>query len=517
MRLNTKFLYLITVFCAGLAFTGCSDDEPNYKRTDPTPTDQSEKTDPATPSISTEIKNATSFVAEVASDVYLWKYEIIRDLKKNLDPNTCEDPIKAWDNTRYMSGDIDRWSIVTDDYASFYNSTQNIEVTYGWSVTFYRIKDTDYVYFSVNYVSPDSPAALAGIKRGDCILKYNDEFITIDNYWDIYKSSNGIFEAYEIINGTLTPRITVELTAKEMYENPILVHKIFDVNGKKVGYIHYTGFDEKSIEPLKAISIEFKKAGVTELILDLRYNGGGMVKTEEIMAAMYGPWADTTTKTLYQQDVWNKDYMDYYIETYGAEYLYHYLNVTSDLKGKETTYIDQSYNIGLKKIYAIVSSGTASASESILVGLMPYVPIEIIGSENTHGKYCTGWVLSAPMWYTELTEQGKTPAGISNWGFYVMISRYADKDGNCPIMPNGFTPTINAKDRPEDGYQLGDENETMLAAALQAAGKTGTRALNQERVPKFGEKLSRQIYPKNFGLRIDNRPIAKRQLELIIK
>ena len=49
MRLNTKFLYLITVFCAGLAFTGCSDDEPNYKRTDPpTPTDP---VTPVTPTI----------------------------------------------------------------------------------------------------------------------------------------------------------------------------------------------------------------------------------------------------------------------------------------------------------------------------------------------------------------------------------------------------------------------------------------------------------------------------------
>ena len=218
------------------------------------------------------------------------------------------------------------------------------------------------------------------------------------------------------------------------------------------------------------------------------------------MAAMYGPWADKDTKTIYQQDVYNAKYNEAWKDS-----RFHYLNV--DDNGEN--YIDQSYNIGLQKIYAIVSSGTASASESILVGLMPYVPIEIVGSENTHGKYCTGWVLSAPMWYTELTNQGSTPEGISNWGFYVMVSRYADKDGNCPIMPNGFAPTIQAEDNPNDGYLLGDARETMLAAALQAAGYAGTRAITANNSPLLGQKFEKQIRSRHFGLRIDNRLIDK--------
>ena len=514
MRLNTKFYFLISVLCCGLTFTGCSDDEPNYKKkTDPTPTptDPSGKTDPVTPTISTEIKNATSFVAEVAGEIYLWSDEVASKIKSELNPSTCTDPITNWSKIRYSNGNIqDKWSMVTDNYSSFYNSTQNIEKTYGWDVKIYYVDSShETICFVVNLVYEDSPAAKAGIKRGDVILTFNGNNITPANYQQVYYSDSGTF-GYS--HGSQEPTESATLTAVEMYENPIIAYKIFDVNGKKVGYIHYTGFDSKSVEPLKAISSEFKTAGVTELILDLRYNGGGMVKTEETMAAMYGPWADTNTKTLYQQDVYNAKYNQAW-----ADSRYHYLNVTTDEKGKEITYIDQSYNIGLKKIYAIVSEGTASASESILVGLMPYVPIEIIGSENTHGKYCTGWVLSAPMWYTELTDQGKTPAGISNWGFYVMVSRYADKDGNCPIMPNGFTPTIQAKDNPDDGYQLGDENETMLAAALQAAGKSATRALRLEKAPEFGEKFGRQIHPKNFGLRIDNRPIKHRMLESVVE
>lgn len=515
MRFNTKLYALMAVLCSGLFFTSCGDDEPNYKKTDPTPTptDQSGKTDPTTPTISTEIKNATGFVNQVAGEIYLWSTEVSSAIKSKLNPETCTDPISAWEEVAYKNGDIqDKWSMVTNDYASFYNSTQNIEVTYGWDVTiFYVDQSHTTICFEVNYVSEGSPAANAGIKRGDVILTYNGKDITPANYQDVYYSTSGVF-GYS--HGTADATETATLTAVEMYENPILVHKIFDIDGKKVGYIHYTGFDKASIEPLKAISSEFKTAGVTELILDLRYNGGGLVATEETMAAMYGPWADTTTKTLYQQDVYNAKYNEAWKND-----RFHYLNVTTDSNGKETTYIDQSYNIGLKKIYAIVSKGSASASESLLVGLMPYVPVVLIGDVDqngniltTHGKYCTGWVLSAPMWYTELTNQEKTPAGISNWGFYVMVSRYADKDGNCPCMPNGLTPTIGAPDTPGDGYQLGDEGETMLAAALQAAGKAGTRALALESAPEFGDKFSHQIRPKNFGLRIDNRPIAHQML-----
>ncbi len=61
---------------------------------------------------------------------------------------------------------------------------------------------------------------------------------------------------------------------------------------------------------------------------------------------------------------------------------------------------------------------------------------------------------------------------IRDWGMYVMISKFADCNGNNVSIPDGIPVDLEAKDNPLDGYQLGDENETMLRAALQAAGKT---------------------------------------------
>ena len=173
MRFNTKLYALMAVLCSGLFFTSCGDDEPNYKKTDPTPTptDQSGKTDPTTPTISTEIKNATGFVNQVAGEIYLWSNEVSSAIKSKLNPETCTDPISAWEEVAYKNGDIqDKWSMVTNDYASFYNSTQNIEVTYGWDVTiFYVDQSHTTICFEVNYVSEGSPAANAGIKAFHCI------------------------------------------------------------------------------------------------------------------------------------------------------------------------------------------------------------------------------------------------------------------------------------------------------------------------------------------------------------
>ncbi|MBQ8442091.1 MAG: hypothetical protein IJX29_01885, partial [Bacteroides sp.] len=65
---------------------------------------------------------------------------------------------------------------------------------------------------------------------------------------------------------------------------------------------------------------------------------------------------------------------------------------------------------------------------------------------------------------------------IADWGIYVMISMYADKNGENPCMPNGLTPDLEVYDAFEEPYPLGDEREAMLNVALQRAGKTDLEA-----------------------------------------
>ena len=91
----------------------------------------------------------------------------------------------------------------------------------------------------------------------------------------------------------------------------------------------------------------------------------------------------------------------------------------------------------------------------------------------------------------------------NNWGIYVMVSRYADKDGNTPCMPNGYAPDIEVSDDPLDGYELGDERETMLSVALNgiapkapSSGRVHHQVLETSHNPQVRIITPRNIFAK---------------------
>ena len=312
--------------------------------------------------------------------------------------------------------------------------------------------------------------------------------MTTDNYYKALFASSSVKVGVGryTVNGYTPVEKTAEMTAVSMYEDPIVMTKVFDCGGKKVGYLAYTSFTFESCLGLYEVCKQFKAEGVSELILDLRYNGGGYVFTETVLASMLAPESVVKAGSVFETEVWNDAYMAYY-KKQGTD-----LNTYFTTKFKQT-HNDKLYNldtsdanIGLTKIYALVTEDSASASEAILVGLLPYMDIEIIG-QQTHGKYCSGIMWEGKEWFEDLVQSYKDnkmnfaekhpdfadwSKYIGQWGIYVMIARYGDKDGNCPCMPDGFIPDLEATDYFEEPYQLGDEREAMLNFALQRAGKT---------------------------------------------
>ena len=420
---------------------------------------------------SDEIYYANRFASDVLSDVYLWEKEIKEEMKR-LDPDTNLDPISTVKEIRYKENgaEVDKWTMLTDDVAALTNSNQGVSTTYGYKLALGKFSNSDNYFFLVNMVFDYSPAAQAGLKRGDILLKINGQNITKENYLEAVNSSSITLTLGEKQGNSIgISSQTVTMQAKQMYCNPILCAKTFEADGKQIGYLAYESFDLESVEALISICKEFKALKVEELILDLRYNGGGYVFTELALASMLAPEAEVKSHALYQTEVWNDSYMEYY-KSKGIDlntYFYNSLKMTTG--GKTYTAQTADANIGIKKLYVLVGSSTASASESLVVGLLPFLPIELIGSQ-THGKYCTGMVLTADDVYDKKIE------ALDNWGIYVMINRYADRNGNCPCMPNGLTPDYEVKDNAMEGYLLGDERESLLRMALQHAGMSNLPA-----------------------------------------
>lgn len=410
-----------------------------------------------------------TFAYNTMSVYYLWKDEVADGLanwKKN------DNPVDKVKSVRYKDSsgkDIDKWTMLTDDIESMKKSTAGVSTTYGFDFKlYYKDSSQKELCMVVTVVYPGGPAEKAGFKRSDIITRIGGKAITLDNYTTL------------IYDGFLyTPKCTLtdsagktyDLTAVEMYENPVLLAKVFEFGGKKVGYLLFNRFTLNACYDLVEAGKFFTSEGIDDLILDMRYNGGGYVITESVLASMLAPIEEVKAGSVFETAVYN----DILARTWGKDDSCFAEEFTfSDSNGEHKVNISGA-NPGIKHLYAILTEDSASASESVLVGLMPYLDVKIFGQQS-YGKYCTGIMYSAKDWYNDYDEVlddkqrklGKEFAG--NWGIYVMISRYADKNGNTPCMPDGFKPDFYVKDYPVESYQLGDEREAMLSAVLSYLG-----------------------------------------------
>lgn len=454
--------------------------------------------------------HANIFAGTSLETFYYWNKDISNDLLR-LNPETNTDPITTVNEIRYHEGDteIDRWTMLTDDFESFNSSLEGVYTTYGYQpITYLLDESTGQCVSAVAYVYQNSPAEKAGLKRGDIIYEIDGKPLTVNNYTDLFYSSQITLSlaAYDATINTIVPtEQTVTMQAVEMYENPILCYKTIDLdNGNKIGYLAYSSFDLNSIPELIEICKDFKAKGVKKLVLDLRYNGGGYVITENVLASMFAPQDVVDSKAIFEKEDYNE------LLTASGWSSVTRFTTTFNYESVGLNVSTEGANIGLEHIYALIGPNTASASEALIGGLMPYMPITLIG-EQSHGKYCTGIPLSSKELYDMMEEA--TPTAIKNWGIYVMIGIYMNSKNETPCMPNGLTPDIEAIDDPMQPVQLGDENEILLRAALEKEGKQypETSSLSRSMLP--WKKLKGQPHKTNFGKRIFL-PIANKPLPM---
>ena len=453
------------------------------------------------------------FAANCMKLYYLWADSLKTELKQWGERELTTDPFAKVESIRYKQDgkDYDRWTEVTDNFGQMTSSVEGISTTYGCDIILMKLDET-YICAVVTVVYAGSPAKEAGLQRGDVIVRINGERMSRGNYYALATEGFLYSPSCKL---TLYDGRDISMTAVTMYEDPVVYHTVLDIGGKKVGYLVYTSFTLRSINKLLGVFEGFRLAGVTELILDLRYNGGGYVTTEEMLASMLAPEANVKAGDVFEQTVYNKTMTDFYTRKEGEDALKTRFKTDFTWKdGAFTSSCDsRSGHLELDHLYAIIDEGTASASEGLLVGLMPYLDVTLIG-QQTHGKFCTGVMFGAQEWYDDYKDQ--MPSGryaykdyVEDWGLYVMIGRYADCNGHCPAMPDGLTPDIEAEDRPDFGYGFGDERDPMLKEALVCAGRTdlkATAASTRTAPTPAPARTPRQIVKPSFGRRILNLP-----------
>jgi C-terminal processing protease CtpA/Prc len=347
-------------------------------------------------------------------DVYLWHSEV-----PFVDPYAYPSTGALLEDLRYKT--LDRWSYITSKQANDAYFKEGLQLGLG-----YRLKyDPDNnVRFSI--IRPGSPAAEAGITRGDKLLAVGGKTIADIEQGDLWEDVLGEDEAgvevtLTIEDATLaTKNITLVKRWYSTTTTPVV--KVLNVGPKPVGYLLFGAFmDLASAELLHAFAT-LKANQVEDLILDLRYNGGGSYAVAALLASLVrgAPSSNDVFSTFYHNE-WHSDW------------------------DTSSFFVPEESSLGLSRVFIVVSSATASASEVFINGLRPYVDVKLVGA-TTHGK-------PVGMYGYEHCDEVMVPITV----------RAVNADGKGDFY-EGFEPDCFADDLLT--AELGSEAESSLAEAL---------------------------------------------------
>ena len=318
-------------------------------------------------------------------DVPLLSDNVVKgaDYSKLLSGNSPED---LFYGMLYKAGVTDRFSWIVADVDELLSSFSGVSKSSGFDFTAYSKERTgDAVVAIVNYVIPNSPADKAGLKRGDIISGIDGAPMTTGNYQKLFNDqiTLTLSEKASLVNNNIVLEGTtksVALTAVVLEENPLAFYKKLEYSGKNIGYLVYNGFQSNYNDELNSAFAKMKSDGVTELVLDLRYNGGGSVSSAVALGQMIT--GQHTGKPFVSLEFNSKhsQYSD-------VDNLTTTVPILDIVNGQNQQVGSQPINsLGLSKVYILTSRGTASASELLISGLKPYIDVVTIGAE-TYGKF----------------------------------------------------------------------------------------------------------------------------------
>jgi len=400
-----------------------------------------------------------TWIHQEMSAYYLWP-EKMPALAKT---NTSSNPTNYFYSILNDYPTTDRFSWIDSSSTNLINNNNGFKKILGISVNFFPDDTEANNAMVIAYVLKGSPAEKSGLKRGDIILSVDDKAVTSSNYISLLQNQTlklGLGAYNNKVFSSIGKTVTV--TKVELQTNPILQDTVINWAGKKVGYFAYsqfigyvkdpnTGKEYNFDDSLRAVFGRFKDKGVNELVIDLRYNGGGYISSSDLLTNLIVK--DLASKV---GKVMNKRQ---YNDALTKEIIRQ--NGEADLI---TNFKMESNNIGsLNRVFVLTSTGTASASELIINNLKPFMTVILIG-EHTYGKN----VGSFP-----ITDDAKR----WNYGLQPIVLKILNSlDQSDYGTLNGFLPDYALLDDALPYKLLGDPNETYFNKALSIIGPVAYKA-----------------------------------------
>ncbi|MFB9108194.1 S41 family peptidase [Flavobacterium gyeonganense] len=400
------------------------------------------------------------FASPEEFDSFLKGYSKPEDLFQDL----LNKPISKYPN----GGAIDRFSWIVDDYTVLEQELNGITKNSGIDFRLSRQSTgSNNLVGYIRYIIPNSDASGKSIKRGDFFTSVNGTVLTISNYESLLLNSDSYTlnladytgSAF-VLNGK-----SVSLTKTVLEENPILVNKTITSGNHKIGYLMYNGFYNEYDDALNQAFSQLKTSGVTDLVLDLRYNGGGSVHSATLLASMItGQFkGQIFSKREYNSKIMkdlNNDQLESFYERY------------TDKTGSGAAL----NSLNLNTVYIITTESTASASELVVNGLKAYINVIQIG-ETTVGKN----VGSFTVYDSETLSKNKVNP-THKYAMQPLVFKITNKD-NFGDYTSGLTPNFQ---QPESVFTygvLGDPSEPLLNLAISRITGSASKRVQLEKGP----------------------------------
>ena len=384
---------------------------------------------------------------------YYWRDEV-KDSNAALKPYDY-DIYEFFDKMLYSR---DRWSWMCDKDEYISDETGVIQGTWGVSLA----QATEYYHdynIRVRYIYPGSPFEQYGVTRGAVMTEIAGKNIEddakgftqdkLDHFRENYDKSPQSF-TFRLVDGrevSFTTSMAASLSTHPSLITRIIQPSEFTGLTAPVGYFLYMGFKANFLDDISNAMNTFHDAGIRNLIVDLRYNGGGDSRASQLLVDYLAP-ASAVGKP-------------YVIRKHNA-YLASLDESFSD--AENTTCVEgNAKSLDLDKLYFIVGGGSASASEMVINGLRPYMGerLQMVG-DTTYGKPNGMYVLMYPGSNNDYKAYIDGDFSALKWVF-LPICFYNENSLGQQIPDKGFIPDLY---RPDDLFHDFGVEESGIAACL---------------------------------------------------
>ncbi|WP_149207085.1 S41 family peptidase [Flavobacterium johnsoniae] len=324
---------------------------------------------------------------------------------------------------------------------------QSLRRKFGFDVSFFEFEAKYYAV--ILYVLEDSPAKRNGLKRGQLITKVEGTPLNQNNYDELYlKMTSASQLNIQTVSYTAQTGFSnlkdVSILQGYTFSQPVK-YTVIEDKSKKIGYVEISHFDVGQAQLFLQTFQELKNKSITELVVDLRYNGGGDIASAAALSIILAP--DIQSGSLFIKFEGN---------TNGGKVDQSFKEALAGNESKISFEALRGAHPSINKVYILCGKHTASASELIINNLKPYMEVITIG-DKTFGKDVAGFPI-----------EDDRISGKKGWTLYPAIYKIFNSrhEGN---YSQGIDPLISVNEiQQPEVFPLGNSSEILLAKALNS-------------------------------------------------